>query len=496
MSFTGKRHAPPKAGAMIEALRGLGYTTASALADIIDNSIAANASQVDINFVWDQEKSRIEIIDNGNGMNALELDKAMRLGELNPLDQRDESDLGRFGMGLKTASFSQCRELTVATKKKEELNCLRWDLDVLAKSTGDGWYLLEGPSENNHDLVHSILDAQKGTLVLWEKLDRIITDRFSADDFLDLIDQVEFHLAMVFHRYLEDRSNCFDLYINKKKLKPWDPFLKGHPAKAWHSPKATRTSSGSSISVECHVLPHKDKLTNKEFESAGGSDGWTAQQGFYVYRNKRLLLAGSWLGLGKGRAWTKEESHRLARIKLDIPNTADSEWKIDIRKATARPPVVMRKWLMRLAEDTRARARRTFASRGKPARTSKGEPVVQAWKADQTSGGVRYRIDETHPAIRNVLDDAGSMLPQVKVMLRILEETIPVQRIWLDTAENKETPRTHFEGEASDEVISVLKVMFENLVTKKGFSPKAAVDKLLLTEPFQDYPQLVSSLAE
>ncbi|OED43725.1 ATPase [Endozoicomonas sp. (ex Bugula neritina AB1)] len=481
---------------MIEALRGLGYTTASALADIIDNSIAANASLVEINFIWDQESSRIEIIDNGDGMDALELDKAMRLGELNPLDQRSESDLGRFGMGLKTASFSQCRELTVASKKHQELSCLRWDLDVLAESSGDGWFLLEGPSNNNRNLVHSLQERPKGTLVLWEKLDRIITERFSADDFLDLMDQVVQHLAMVFHRYLEDRANRFDLRVNGRQIKPWDPFLKGHPAKAWHSPKATQLSSGGTVSVECHVLPHKDRLTDKEFVSAGGPDGWTAQQGFYVYRNKRLLLAGSWLGLGKGRAWTKEESHRLARIKLDIPNTLDSEWKIDIRKATARPPVAVRKWLLRLAEDTRSRARRTFASRGKPARTGKGEPVVQAWNASQTSAGVRYRIDESHPAVRAVLDDAGSMLPQVKAMFRILEETIPVRRIWLDTAESKETPRTHFEGEAPDEVVSILKVMFQNLVDKKGYSPEAAVNKLLLTEPFQDYPKLVSSLTE
>ncbi|WP_257283350.1 ATP-binding protein [Endozoicomonas sp. SESOKO1] len=496
MNNSNRRHAPPKAGAMIEALRGLGYTTASALADIIDNSIAARASRVDINFVWQEEQSRIEIQDNGTGMDAACLDKAMRLGELNPLDEREESDLGRFGMGLKTASFSQCRSLTVATTQNNQFSCLRWDLDVLVESSGDGWFMLEGPSDTGLPLVEPVKNIDHGTLVLWEKLDRIFTDGFNSNDFLDLLDQVERHLAMVFHRYLEDKGQRFEIYINGNRVKPWDPFMTGHPAKSWNSPLASQATQGGTVDVECHVLPHKDRLTDKEFESAGGPDGWTAQQGFYVYRNRRLLLAGSWLGLGRGRSWTKEEAHRLARIRLDIPNTVDSDWKIDIRKATARPPVNMRKWLMRLAEDTRARARKTFASRGRPARTGHGQTVVQAWRADQTSGGVRYRVDDAHPAVRAVLDDAGSLLPQIKAMLRILEETIPVQPIWLDTAENKETPRTGFDGEAPSEVVEVLTVMYQNLTRKKGFSAEAAKSKLLQTEPFHDYPQLVTSLIE
>ncbi|GAB1078491.1 MAG: ATP-binding protein [Shewanella algae] len=491
-----RRHAPPKASAMIEALRGLGYTTASALADIIDNSIAAKASRVDLNFTWQNEKSRIEILDNGSGMDAQGLDTAMRLGELNPLDERDESDLGRFGMGLKTASFSQCRSLTVATMQNNQFNCLRWDLDVLVESSGDGWFMLEGASDTGLPLVESVKNIGHGTMVLWEKLDRILTDGFTSNDFLDLIDQVERHLAMVFHRYLEDKSQRFEIYINDNKVKPWDPFMTGHPAKSWNSPLASQLTQGGRVDVECHVLPHKDRLTNKEFEAAAGPDGWTAQQGFYVYRNRRMLLAGSWLGLGKSRSWTKEEAHRLARIRLDIPNTVDSDWKIDIRKATARPPVKVRKWLMRLAEDTRARARKTFASRGRPARTGNGETVVQAWRADQTSAGVRYKVDDSHPAVRAVLDDAGSLLPQIKAMLRILEETIPIQRIWLDTAENKETPRTSFDDEAPSEVIEVLTIMYQNLTSKKGFSAEEAKRKLLQTEPFHDYPQLVASLTE
>lgn len=480
---------------MIEALRGLGYSTATALADIIDNSIAAGAGTVDLTFVWEGRRSCIRIEDDGHGMSAAGLDSAMRLGERSPLDERDDDDLGRFGLGLKTASFSQCRRLTVATCGEDGLQCLRWDLDVLAASSDGGWHLLEGPDDSAAALVAEFGIRGRGTLVLWEVLDRIVSDGFREQDFLDLIDRVERHLAMVFHRYLEGARPLLRLRISGKPIAPWDPFLSGNPAKPWHSPSASPPGMPG-VEVECHVLPHKDRLSPKEYEAAQGPDGWTAQQGFYVYRNRRLLVAGSWLGLGQGRGWTKDEAHRLARIRLDIPNSADAAWKIDIRKSTARPPVEIRAWLARLADDTRARARRAFAMRGQAPRTRSGEEVSQVWHSQHFSGGLRYRIDTNHPAVRAVLDEARGLAPQVVAMLRVIEETVPVQRIWIDTAEQRETPRTGFAGEPPAAVMEVLAVMYRNLVRIKGMSPSMARARLLLTEPFQNHPELVASLPD
>jgi hypothetical protein len=480
---------------MIEALRGLGYSTATALADIIDNSIAAGARMVDLQFIWNGKHSSIRIEDDGRGMSAAELDCAMRLGEKNPLDQREDNDLGRFGLGLKTASFSQCRRLTVATVGLDGLQCLRWDLDVLAANQGDGWQLLEGPDESAAGLVVDFGMRVNGTLVLWDVLDRIVSDGFREQDFLDLIDRVERHLAMVFHRYLEGSRPLLRLQIAGKPVAPWDPFMSGHPAKPWHSPAASFLGMPG-VEVECHVLPHKDRLTKKEEEAAQGPDGWTAQQGFYVYRNRRLLVAGSWLGLGQGRGWTKDEAHRLARIRLDIPNSADAAWKIDIRKSTARPPVEVRAWLAKLADETRMRARRAFALRGQAPRAKSGEEVSQVWQSQHFSGGMRYKIDTSHPAVRAVLDDARGLAPQVLAMLRVIEETVPVQRIWIDTAENRETPRTGFAGEPPAAVTEVLAVMYRNMVLLKGMSPVLARSRLLLAEPFQNYPELVASLPD
>lgn len=489
------RHAPPKASAMIEALRGLGYTTATALADIIDNSISAHSTEVSITFSWMGEASTLSIVDNGAGMCPDELDLAMRLGERNPLESRASHDLGRFGLGLKTASFSQCRRLTVASKKNKVMNCLRWDLDVLAESLDDGWHLLEGPAEGSNQLLSPLESLESGTLVLWEILDRIITHEFTEQNFLDLMDTVEQHLSMVFHRYLEGARPLLRVFINKRPVAPWDPFLSNHPA-TWASPVAHFQSNTSIVEVQCYVLPHHDRLNKKEFDSAAGPDGWTAQQGFYVYRNKRLLVAGSWLGLGHGRLWTKEEAHRLARIRMDIPNSADSDWKIDIRKSIARPPVALRGRLTRIAEDTRKRARRVFAHRGQIIRSSGRETITQAWRAENFAGGLRYRIDENHAAVKVVLEEAGSLAIHIRVMLRVIEETVPVQRIWLDTAEGKDVPRITFAGAARSEVLAVLNVIYRNMVQKKGLAPVLAREQLLHTEPFNNFPDLVNGLPD
>jgi len=496
--MTGKtRNAPPRAVAMLEALRGLGYSTATALADVIDNGVSAGASEVHVLFEWDGANSRISIHDDGRGMTDAELETAMTLGAKSPLDDRAADDLGRFGMGLKTASFSQCRRLTVASKREGgDASCLRWDLDALTSSDG-GWNLYEGPAEGSKAFLEPVSHLRSGTLVLWEKLDRIVTPGYDVSHFGDLADDVELRFGMVFHRLLEGHAPTFRLFLNGTPVKPWDPFMTGHPAKPWHSPAARTATPAGAIEVQCHVLPHKDRLSDEEFKRAGGPEGWTSQQGFYVYRNRRLLLAGGWLGLGQGRAWNREESHRLARIRLDIPNTADAEWKIDVKKSTARPPVLVRAWLTKLAEDTRERARRVFAFRGAPVLGPGGARVEQAWRVERLREGVRYRIDESHPAVAAVIEAAGERSDLVRAMLRVVEETVPVQRIWLDTAENKDTPKTGFAGDppgAPDGVRRVLLTLYRDMTGRRGMSPEAAVRALSATDPFQNYPALLASL--
>lgn len=480
---------------MMEALRGLGYSTAAALADVVDNSVSAGASEARLRFEWDGPDSRISILDDGHGMNDPELEAAMTLGTINPLDERAPTDLGRFGLGLKTASFSQCRSLTVASKREgQDIVCLRWDLDAIASDPEGGWRMFEGPVPGSERFLEPLAALRSGTLVLWEKMDRVVTPGSNLDHFADLADDVESRLAMIFHRLIDGSRPDFRLSINDRPVHPWDPFMIGHPAKAMESPVERRTTPSGVIEVQCHVLPHKDKLSDDEFRSAGGPEGWTSQQGFYIYRNKRLLLAGGWLGLGRGRGWNREESYRLARIRVDIPNSADADWKIDVRKSTARPPVFVRSWLTGLAENTREKARKVFAFRGSPTPGPGGASIEQAWRVEHLRSGVRYRIHEGHPAVAAVIEACGDRKDLVRAMLRVVEETVPVQRIWLDTAENKDTPRTGFEGEPNEAVIEVATVLFDDLISRKGLNVEEAQKVMLRTEPFQKYPSLIANL--
>lgn len=490
------RNAPPRAGAMLESLRGLGYSTAAALADVIDNSISAEAANIAVDLTWSGTLSRISILDDGRGMSDPELESAMRLGDKNPLDARDPKDLGRFGMGLKTSSFSQCRRLTVASLKDGFASCLRWDLDALKDNPSGGWLMYEGSADGSEDFIEPLMAKKSGTLVLWECLDRIVTASYGPNDFNDLIDGIEAHLAMVFHRLIEGPKPVFRLTLNGKAVKPWDPFMDDHPSKTWSAPvEKNRTVSGV-VEVEGHVLPHKDMLTVKEFEEAAGPAGWTTQQGFYIYRNRRLLVAGGWLGLGQGRPWNREEFYRLARIRLDLPNTADADWKIDIRKSTARPPVALRPWLTKLAEDTRSRARKVFAFRGAPVAGPGRTVIEQAWRVEHTAGGTKYRIDVKHPVVAAVLEESANKGAMVKAMLRVIEETVPVQRIWLDTAEHHDTPRTGFSGEPTAAVIEVLTTLYEDMLERKHMSEEEAKKSLMSTEPFHNYPTLIAALGQ
>ena len=155
------RNVPPRANSMLESLRGLGYSPGGALADIIDNSLSAGASEVRLDFIWAASKSHISVLDDGRGMDDQELESALTLGDKNPLDVRAAHDLGRFGMGLKTASFSQCKRLTVASKKDGVLSCLRWDLEALAAHPESGWLLFEGPAEESQSILKILANIRR-----------------------------------------------------------------------------------------------------------------------------------------------------------------------------------------------------------------------------------------------------------------------------------------------------------------------------------------------
>lgn len=356
---------PPDPSATIEALRSLGYSTEAAIADLVDNSIAAGAAKVQVRMHWAGADSWCSIMDDGSGMSEPELRQAMRIGAKDPLATRSEADLGRFGMGLKTASFSQAREVTVATRRKARGALLfrTWDLDHVRRS--GKWQMRRVPPKPVSDLIAELLGKNPGTLVVWRQLTRVVDallntdERNTGDDFIRSIESVEWHLGMTFGRLLS--QGTLALRLNGRDVEPWDPFLTASSF-TQQLAEETLTVSTHRIKVKGYVLPHFSKLKEAERELVGGPRGWNNQQGFYVYRRDRLISAGDWLSTGL----TRGDDFNLARLAIDVPPELDHAWGLDVKKTSVLPPEAVRRDLKRIAEVTRRLAKRARSSRSTP----------------------------------------------------------------------------------------------------------------------------------
>jgi len=495
------RSAPPRAPALIESLRGVGYTTEAAIADLVDNSISASSTTVWVNFHWDGARSVITLLDDGTGLTDEELFAAMQLGSRDPRSERTPADLGRFGLGMKTASFSQSRMLTVMTKQEGHTAAFRWDLDYVADVAKD-WKILCGPARGSEHLAAALEQVPHGTLVVWEKLDRLVgstatNDRRAHDAFLGVIERVAFHLSMVFHRFLDGNAPPLRILVNgvdeANRLRPWDPFMSGHPATIRRP--ASHFGAGETFAeIQAFVLPHRDKLSDKEFELAAGNDGWTAHQGFYVYRNRRMLVPGSWLGLASGgRTWTQDEIYKLARIRLDISNASDFAWDIDIKKSRARPPEALKSRLRAVAIDARETARSIFAHRGRFGNQQADTNLRNVWVTRRSGESIKYLVDREHPVTARALEFSGDGRTAVEQMLRLLEETVPVQRIWLDMTSDAQEVASGPTA-SKQEMEAVISGLWGYLRNTVGLDREQARLRLLSTEPFNAQPDLVNEM--
>lgn len=482
---------------MVESMRAFGYTPETAIADLVDNSVAAGAKNVWVKFWWAGADSYISVRDDGRGMSEPELFEAMRLGTIGPLEERTASDLGRFGLGLKTASFSQCRRLTVSTRNSTGATSVRrWDLDYVQQT--NEWRLLKSAAIGSADLLNMDHDDPTGTAVLWEQLDRVAgvvgspSDKRAHEHFLRMIRAVEDHLGMVFHRMLQPPIPRLHLWIDgggmdgPRAIQPWDPFLETHPATTCLPEERIPVGAGF-VTVKGFVLPHKSHFGPGEHEAAGGPGGWNARQGFYVYRNERLVVPGSWLGIGADRQWTREEHYKLARIRVDFPNSMDLAWQLDVKKSDARPPAELRERLRDLALAVRAKARDVYAFRGGVGSSTKRtstEPEAP-WRATTVQGHPVYRLKRDYPVVRQVkamLRDDDQ--PTLEGLLRVIEETVPIHRVWIDMAEHPDSHAAPFELGELEELQELARTFYGALTDTLGLAPHEALDRIARMDPF------------
>jgi hypothetical protein len=477
---------PPDAPSLLESMRSIGYSPESALADLVDNSISARARNITIEFRADPSPY-IAVLDNGHGMEPAELEHAMRHGSTNPLVVRSEHDLGRYGLGLKTASLSQCRRLVVISFKNQILSGYCWDLDriILRKE----WTLLALDEDEIRQLPHvSNLQAeQSGTIVLWQELDKFSAGEISVAQALSRhMTVAREHLALVFHRYINGEPGLpnVKLSMNGSTLDAIDPFLSDHRA-TQRLAEDSFTVARHRVTVKPFILPHLSKLSSTEMQRAGGSEGLRHQQGFYVYRNRRLIIWGTWFRLGR-----KDELSKLARVRVDIPNGLDHLWTIDVKKSMAVPPEAVRTNLRRTIDRIKQVSGRTLIYRGRQANLGL---VTPGWKEILDRDGVRFDINRDHPVVKTLLNN---LLPQQRTcfesVLKILERSFPAEALYARLATDVRPKKTEpgVEREYLDIVDSILDGWENDDPARKAF-----LEGLHLIEPFSDHPETAEKVA-
>lgn len=441
---------------LLESMRAVGYTAETAIADLIDNSVAAGASAVHV-LASSTGDSRISIFDNGGGMSREVALDAMRLAARSPKEERTSSDLGRFGLGLKTASLSQCRRLTVASRRDGMTIILRWDLDHVAAS--GKWEVLEldatdGPSLFGWNLL---AEASSGTLVCWDNLDLFsMTEGAAQADFDAAIVRVRSHCELVFHRFIGGaEARKISMTFNGKPLMELDPFLRTH--KATHRRTETVKVADVQLNVQAFTLPYINKLSREQREKATVAGAFRDSQGFYIYRGGRLVIWGTWFRLNP-----KNELGKLARVQVDVPNALDHLWALDIKKSQATPPREMRDALRTLAGQMVGPSARVQRFRGRKPKSD--DNLTRAWEVVVgRDNEFSYQVNRDHPVLKAVAEAlAPEQLARLNDALALLEDTFPVEDAHNRMSDDKRLAQPSADVDALVAKAMGLRVLFDD----------------------------------
>lgn len=459
----------------MESTRAIGYSLEAAIADVIDNSVAAEADNIRINF-FPVDEEYVYILDNGYGMNSDEITQAMQYGSKNPNEVRDANDLGRFGLGLKTASLSQCRLLTVVSKRFDNIVCRQWDLDYIANTEEWSLKVLEEDEIGDLPGFEALKELEAGTLVVWQNLDRMRLGEVDFDMAMGRkMDEVREHLSLVYHRYLSGEPGLkrVNMQLNNTKIHPRDPFLETQSDIPMDD--EVLLINGSKVNVRTYILPHPSKLNKGEIEQLGGKEGLRRQQGFYVYRNKRLLVWGTWF-----RMMRQSELSKLVRIRVDIPNALDDLWTLDIKKSVAIPPAVVRSNLKVLIDRMAERSKRTWTFRGKK---ETSDSIEHVWNRLKTNnGGYIYEINRDHQMIDAFLQQYPQTKNALMTLMKQVEANIPLNALYVDLTSDEK-----IENETMNKLSDVITLASNVLRGYDKCSRENILNAILVSEPFSEY---------
>ena len=484
----------PAAYELSNSMRCMGYSLESAIADIVDNSITAKATKIDIKFPVSPDEVCIAICDNGNGMTQEELFDAMKYGSTLKGKSRSDDDLGRFGMGLKSASHSQCRRLSVVSKKNGTTSAYVWDLDIIDEE--QDWMIVDCSEDEIAEIpfVDYLDDKKTGTVVVWQDFDFIRKE--AGEEYGELVRQqndVADYLSLIFHRYLsKEKKDRLSIRVNDFQLEPLDPFLETHPKtsvkKSISIPVKDSSGIERKISIQPYILPFQKDLSKEDEKKSGGIENYRTKQGFYIYRNERLIIWGTWFNRHR------DELTKYARIKVDIPNTLDDVWGIDIKKQNAKIPASIRQRLTRAVDEAMDASIKKQQYRGRIAKVN--ENLEYIWNRTENRGQYTYSINRESNIFRllesHLDEEAKSFLD---IVLAEIEKNVPFHQIYLDKSKNVIDETDNDERIA--EIINNARMMLPVIMKlNASLSKEQAVENIFKSEPFCKHPELKQKILE
>jgi len=489
----------PHPSALIESMRNMGYRPHTALADLVDNSITAGAKNVliEVSPTVGDRLGWVRIEDDGRGMSLEELRKAMRWGGEGPLKKRDPKDLGRFGLGLKTASFSMGKRLTVASKKNGAVNVLRWDLENICETgkwmpiagvhSGDLQYLkgtINDPSNGN----------SSGTVVLVTDLDKLRVDARTlpaeGNNRSALIGTIIGHLRLVFHRFLEKKS--LKLKFGDSHLVAWNLFGLTGTAEDPSWMKAQEDLFEGKIRTRTFILPHHKDITPEEHKMLAGPSGWNAHQGFFAYRADRLIVAGGWLGFSK-----PEEHCKLARVAVDLPNDIDESWGLDVIKSKITPPAILMGDIERIAKAARSAAMKRYGFHGEKEAPEAGQAAEEAgtkafWKQISGKSTVLFRINRGHPLVEALVQNLSDT-NKADAFIHSFERLLPVAAIMQQPSKTTHGLVAEPDGKELNDLFCALHIVID-WFKQTGKSEEEAEQIALASQPFAKFSAILKEL--
>mgnify|MGYP001295616345 CR=1 FL=1 len=421
---------------LIKSIAEQGYSLETSLADLMDNSISAKASKIEILVDSNSEPFKLFLADNGQGMTEEELSKNMQFPSNSPENIRSNSDLGRFGLGMKTASFSQTRKFTVLSKKKGEkkYHGRTWDVNFLKVN---GWKIIINTDEEIVNLTHQYNELSKeflkkfddfnpNTIVIWDGLYKFETylKKDNRKDALkkEITEVTSDYLSLVFHRFIEKKVNPLHIRINNTLVTPFNPFPEEEKDFRQIEPKQSSFRSDV-IKIEGFVLPSR-AIT----DSIKGLTKWTTRhrglmdmEGLYIYRADRIILFGGWNGIVK-----KAPRLQLARLRVEVGNSVDHLLHLNVAKSQIVVPHELRNAFEDYIYELKIEAEREYYNRGiRKFSGAKSQNHIQLFERSYSNKGSILEVNYNFPLVKNLQQSLDKRQnSQLNLLLRMINNRV------------------------------------------------------------------------